>query len=104
MNSISAQGNDQTQDRRVKASEWRFVGWIIILVLVITTLPYLFGYVTAPPDKQFMGTMLDVPDHMQYFSWMRELSHSFLSANKLTPEPNPPIFFNLLWWGMGRIV
>jgi hypothetical protein len=50
-----------------------------------------------------MGLMLDVPDHAQYFSWMRELSTAFLSANKLTPEPNKPVFFNLLWWTMGRL-
>ncbi|MEK7786759.1 MAG: hypothetical protein AAB658_15220, partial [Chloroflexota bacterium] len=54
-------------------------------------------------DKQFMGIMLDVPDHGQYLSWMRELTEANLSANKLTPEANEPLFFNLLWWGMGRL-
>jgi hypothetical protein len=84
-------------------SGWRFVTLSIICVLVVTALPYLYGYLSAPPDKQFMGIMLDVPDHGQYFSWMRELTHANLSANKLTPEPNQAIFFNLLWWGMGRL-
>ncbi len=84
-------------------SEWRFVAATILFVLVITSLPYLYAYLSTPPDKQYMGIMLDVPDHVQYFSWMRELSHAFLASNKLTPEPNKPIFFNLLWWGMGRL-
>ncbi len=84
-------------------SEWRFVAVTIIFTLVITSLPYLYAYLSTPADKQFMGIMLDVPDHVQYFSWMRELSHSFLASNKLTPEPNKAIFFNLLWWGMGRL-
>jgi hypothetical protein len=84
-------------------SEWRFVAATIVLTLVITSLPYLYAFLSTPPDKQYMGIMLDVPDHVQYFSWMRELSHSFLASNKLTPEPNKPIFFNLLWWGMGRL-
>lgn len=83
--------------------DWRFVSLIIVLVLTLTTLPYLYGYLSAPPDKVFMGMMLDVPDHLQYFSWMRELSQSNLAANKLTPEPNDPVFFNLLWWGLGRL-
>lgn len=86
-----------------EAAEWRFVTVTIIFVLALTSLPYVYGYVTAPPEKQFMGIMLDVPDHGQYFSWMRELTHAHLSANKLTPEPNQPIFFNLLWWGLGRL-
>lgn len=84
-------------------SEWWFVAGVIVLVLGFTSLPYLFAYFSAPADKQFMGMMADVPDHLQYFSWMRELTTANLSANKLTPEPNAPVFFNLLWWGMGRI-
>ena len=87
----------------ITRAEWRFVAFIVLLVLVLTSLPYLFGWLTAPPEKQFMGIMLDVPDHGQYFSWMRELTYANLSANKLTPEPNQPIFFNLLWWGLGRL-
>jgi hypothetical protein len=75
----------------------------ILFVLLITTTPYLFAYFTTPPEKQYMGIMVNIPDHMQYASWMRELSTAHLSANKLTPEPNEPVFFNLLWWGMGRL-
>ncbi len=75
----------------------------IIFVFVVTGLPYLYANLSTPSDKQFMGIMLDVPDHGQYFSWMRELSYAPLSANKLTPEPNEPLFFNLLWWGLGRM-
>ncbi len=84
-------------------SEWAFVAGTILFLLALTTIPYLYAYITTPPDKQFMGLTLNVPDHMQYFSWMRELTDSHLSANKLTPEPNAPIFFNLLWWGMARL-
>ncbi len=88
---------------KTEAAEWRFVWGVIIFVLAITTLPYVYAYLTTPPDKQFMGIMLNVPDHVQYFSWMRELTHAPLSANKLTPEANEPLFFNLLWWGLGRL-
>lgn len=84
-------------------SEWVFVAITTLITLVITSLPYVYAYLSTPANKQFMGIMLDVPDHVQYFSWMRELSHAFLVSNKLTPEPNRPIFFNLLWWGMGRL-
>jgi len=89
--------------RSIAAVEWRFVLIIISIVLVLTSIPYLYAYLSAPPDKQFMGIMLDVPDHGQYFSWMRELSTSALASNKLTPEANEPVFFNLLWWGLGHL-
>jgi len=86
-----------------EASEWRFVVATIALVLAITSLPYLYAYSTTPADKQFTGIMLDAPDYGQYFSWMRELSAAPLASNKLTPEPNRAIFFNLLWWGLGHL-
>lgn len=87
----------------VTRREWLFVITTALIVLAITSLPYLYGYWSAPPDKQFMGVVYNIPDHMQYFSWFREFSESNLSANKLTPEPNAPVFFNLLWWGLARI-
>lgn len=84
-------------------SERWFVGLTIAFVLVVTSMPYVYGYLSTPPGKQYMGIMLDVPDHAQYFSWMRELSTANLASNKMTPEPNRPVFFNLLWWGLGRL-
>jgi hypothetical protein len=83
---------------RISCQEWRFVWSVIAGVLVLTSLPYLYGYLSSPPDKQFMGLMLDVPDHGQYLSWWRGFQSSLLVSNKLTPEPNKPIFFNLQWW------
>lgn len=84
-------------------SDYYFVLSVTFLVLLVTSLPYWFAYLIEPEDKEFIGVLLDVPDHLQYFSWMRELTSANLAANKLTPEPNEPVFFNLLWWGLGRI-
>lgn len=103
MAAITATQTRVAQQARVEAHEWRFVIGVIVFVLAVTTLPYLYAYVTTPPDKQYMGIMVNVPDHVQYFSWMHELSQANLISNKLTPEPNKPIFFNLLWWLMGRL-
>ncbi len=91
------------KSRAIEKDEWRFVGTVIVFVLVITSLPYLYAYISTPPDKHFMGIMLDVPDHVQYFWWMRELTTANVIPNKLTPEANDPIFFNLLWWLLARV-
>ncbi len=93
----------RTRLRELAGNEWTFVGLVILGVLVLTGIPYLYAYLSAPPGRQFMGIMLDVPDHAQYFSWMRELAAAPLASNKLTSEANPPLFFNLLWWGLGRL-
>ncbi len=103
VNTIEPLARPHAAENEAETSEWRFVIATIAFVLIITTLPYIYAYLSAPADKQFMGIMLDVPDHGQYLSWMRELTYASLSANKLTPEANEPLFFNLLWWGMGRL-
>lgn len=85
------------------AREWLIVGAVIVAVLLLTYLPYLFAYRTAPPDRQFMGVMVNMPDHFQYFSWMREAQTQVLVPNQLTPEDSTPLLFNLLWWTLGRL-
>jgi hypothetical protein len=94
----------QSQKHRlISGQEWRFVWSIALVVLLVTSLPYVYGYLSSPPDKQFMGLMLDVPDHGQYLSWWRGFQSSPLVSNKLTPEPNDPVFFNLLWWLLAQV-
>jgi hypothetical protein len=83
--------------------EWLYVGLVILVVLAVTSVPFLYGYRSAPPDKQFMGVMVNIPDHFQYFSWMRESQTNILVANQLTPEDSTPLLFNFLWWTLGRI-
>jgi len=87
----------------VSGREWRFVWVVTLTMLVITSVPYLYGYLSSPVDRQFMGLMLDIPDHGQYLSWWRGFQSAFLVSNKLTPEPNAPLFFNLLWWVLGQV-
>ena len=83
--------------------EWRFVWSVIAVMLLVTTVPVIYAYVSAPAGLHYMGIMVNTQDHTQYFSWMREFTTSFLSANKLTPEPNKPVFFNLLWFVLARV-
>jgi len=87
----------------ISSREWRFVGVVIVAVLLFTSLPYLYGYLSAPAEKQYMGLMLDVPDHGQYLSWWRGFQSSLLVRNKLTPEPSRRVFFNLLWWALAQV-
>lgn len=86
----------------ITRSEYRFVFLVAAVLLAITTLPYIFGYVTAPEGKQFMGLMINVPDHGQYLAWWRGFQSDVLINNKLTSEPNDPMFFNLQWWLLAK--
>ena len=84
-------------------SEYYFVALVVVIVLLLTSLPYAFAYLSTPPDKYFVGFILNTSDHAQYLAWYKGFQTSFLISNTLTPEPNPPVFFNLLWFILGRL-
>lgn len=83
--------------------EWLVIGAVALVVLVVTGLPYAYAYRIAPPDTRFMGVAVNIPDHYQYFSWMRESWDKVLVPNQMTPEPSTPLLFNFLWWTLGRV-
>jgi len=90
-------------NRRTSRKERIWLLVIILLVLVTTSLPYIYGYRSSPPDKEFMGIILGTPDTTQYYSWMRGFGHSALIDNQMTAEPTERVFFNLLWWLLGQL-
>ena len=54
-------------DRR----EWlRVIGWSAV-ILIITSLPYLFGALISSPDAQFGGLVIGVEDGNSYLAKMR---------------------------------
>lgn len=93
---------NQVDSHQISRAEWSFVGVILAVILVITTLPYLFAVFSAPAEKQFMGFLINVDDHTQYLSWYKAFQTEHVIPNRLTPEENPPLFFNLLWWSLAR--
>ncbi|MCP4428125.1 MAG: hypothetical protein GY803_26865, partial [Chloroflexi bacterium] len=44
----------------------------IVLILVMTTAPYLLAWAAAPPDKQFIGTLVNPDDLSTYLAAMRQ--------------------------------
>lgn len=86
-----------------RASEARLLAIVTVCVLVVTSIPVVYGCVSTPADKWFSGVVYNVHDTAQYFSWMRESGHSVLMENRLTSEPTRAVFFNLHWWIPGRL-
>ena len=84
-------------------TEARLLTAVTIGLLLVTSLPCAYGYLSCPEDKWFSGVVYNVHDTAQYLSWMREAGTSLLTDNKLTAEPNARIFINLHWWILGRL-
>lgn len=85
--------------------EWLPVVAFALVLMAVTSIPYFYAQQIAAPDQQFMGVVVNMQDHLQYFSWMREAREfpERLAANQLTPETSTPLLFNLLWYVLGRI-
>ncbi len=95
-----------TSSRVMTAARWRergFLAVMAVVALVFSSVPLVAGYLLSSPERQFVGIVFNMQDHAQYFAWMRDLARAPLAPNRLTSEPNPPAFFNLLWWAVGRI-
>jgi hypothetical protein len=86
-----------------RSAEICFGVGVTVALLVVTSIPYIYGYLSCPPDKWFSGVVYNMHDTGQYLSWMREAGTSFLTDNKLTAEPNARVFINLHWWIPGRL-
>ncbi len=39
---------------------------IVAVVAAVTSLPYVYGFLSAGPDTIYTGLMYDVADHTQY--------------------------------------
>lgn len=85
-----------------RRTEWRLGVALLALVLTLSAALAAYAYLSAPPDRHFTGVIFNIPDHNQYFAWMRDLAHENLAPNRLTAEPNEPALFHLLWWSAGR--
>jgi hypothetical protein len=87
---------------RPRIGDRLFVALASILLILVSSVPSIYGYLAVPPDRWFSGIAFNMHDTAQYFSWMRESGTRFLIENKLTSEPNPAVYFNLHWWLAGR--
>jgi hypothetical protein len=87
----------------VARRDYLLLGAGIVALLLLTGLPHLYASLTSPAERRYMGIVSDVPDTAQYFSWLRAHQQSLIVSNLMTPEPNQPAFFNLLWFVLGRL-
>ncbi len=54
-----------------RAREWAIAASITLAVLLVTSLPYLVGWVTSTPERIFTGFIIDVEDIYSYLAKMQ---------------------------------
>lgn len=84
----------------------RFIFLITALCLTISSIPYLYGYLSTPADKMYTGLVgRDVPGSYMYFMWEVQSrdGHNFFE-NMLTSERHKRSYFSPEWWLLGRFL
>ncbi len=84
--------------------EYVFPSVLGLVIIAVGSLPYLYGYATAPPGQRFMGFVgRGTPGANGYLMLARQARDgAHLMENKVTPEPLPRTYFNLEWWLFGK--
>lgn len=76
---------------------------VSIGLMLITLFPYYVFESRTPPGFRFMGTFDGLADQNCYFAWMRQAALGrAVWREHMTSEPHAPVFFNSLWYALGR--
>lgn len=89
---------------RVSRQEWRWVlGWSAV-ILLITSLPYLYGALISTPQSQFNGLVIGVVDGNSYLAKMRlGATDGWRYYIFYTSEPHPGAHLFLFHLLLGKV-
>ncbi len=88
----------------ISRSETLIVLGLAVVVMALTTLPYLWALQMANPGDYFAGFIWGVDDGNVYLSWIRQAAEGqWLLANQYTIAPQDPHFFNIFLLLLGKI-
>lgn len=95
---------DETKGQRLERREWIFPALIAAFLIVLGSIPYVYGYCHAKPGTRFLGFVGRGALHSHgYNMFIRQAQEGQnLFENKLTPEPLPRKYFHPEYWLVGK--
>ncbi len=89
---------------RVTRSEWRWVLIWIAVALIVTSVPYLVGWLRSTPDRVFGGFAFAIEDGYSYLAKMKQGAEGlWLFQLPYTSEAHTPTIFYLFHLLLGKI-
>ncbi|MEN6356229.1 MAG: hypothetical protein ABFD83_04000 [Armatimonadota bacterium] len=80
--------------------------WVMMwaaAIMLLTSLPYIWGIFLAPNGYHFLGFIHNIDDSAVYLSWMRQAADGhFFIRNLFTSDPQSARAFNVLFLVMGN--
>lgn len=90
--------------RLIDSQEWRWVFVSSALLLIMLSLPFIWAYASAVPDRYFMGVLVNPIDGMSYQAKMMQgYEGSWFFQIPFTPEMHRGVFLFTFYLGMGHI-
>jgi len=79
--------------------EWRFVFIVIVIAILVTSLPYIYGWLATPVGRQYTGIHELTPGDVNvYYSFIEQARQGhFLFQNLYSPEVKPAVLFHPQW-------
>jgi hypothetical protein len=82
---------------------WQVIG-ISIVVLAISTVPYLLGYLAAGPNMEFGGFFIDIDDSYSYLAKMQQgIWDGWRYTIPFTPEEHSGAYLYTFYLGLGKL-
>lgn len=89
---------------RISTAERRWLVGVALLVLLIASLPYLFGAAAAGPDRVFTGLQVNPLDGLSYLAKMRiGYDGAWLFHLLFTPEQGQGVFLFTYFIALGHL-
>jgi hypothetical protein len=93
-----------TASLRVTIGELRWVVFVALIILAVSCLPYVVGYLATPPNRVFGGFLLDEIDSNTYLAKMQQGARGQWTALLLhTPEDHPALVLYLFYLALGHL-
>jgi hypothetical protein len=75
-----------------------------LVVLAISSIPYLLGYYFAPAGMEFGGFLVDLDDSYSYLATMQQgLEDGWIYRILFTPEEHVGVYLNTFYLGLGKL-
>lgn len=91
--------------KTINKKEWRLIAIVIFIVVIITSLPHLYGFLNTPAKYYYTGSQrVNSADIQVYFSYLEQVKQGhWFFKDLFTSEPQQRIIFNPLWLGIGLL-
>ena len=88
---------------KISPKEWKFVLICSILILIASSIPYIYAYIKTPKGMHFTGLIEGTDSVNTYLNWMHQAKEGkILFELRQTPEQVKPLLFNPLFLFLGK--